>query len=138
MHATPHSRSVDVTTSPIGRIAAIVLAVLGFAAGTAAQAVAQRPTIRVDPSSVRPGKVVVIDGYVPACGGTILLLSRAFKRGGGEHAGVQGVTAAVRESDGYYRKRTRIPRNRRAGTYRVSGRCGGGNVGGVNLRVLRR
>ena len=52
--------------------------------------------------------------------------------------GVQGVTAAVRESDGYYSKSTRIPRNRRPGRYRVSGRCGGGSVGGVTLRVRRR
>ena len=122
----------------MGRMAVTVLVVLGIVVGAAAHAIAQQPTIRVDPTSVRQGQVVVIDGYVPGCGGPILLLSRAFKRGGGEHAGVQGVTAAVRESDGYFMKRTRIPRTRRPGRYHVSGRCGGGNVGGVTLRVRRR
>lgn len=109
----------------------------GFAASGVAGATAQDPRIRVKPSTVTAGKVVIVEGWVPACHDEILLLSRAFKRGGQEHAGVAAVRADVREADGYYNKKITIPIRRRPGTYSISGRCGGGNVGAVTLRVLR-
>ena len=93
-------------------------------------------SIRVRPRTVRAGKSVIVDGYVPGCPDAVSLLSRAFS-GPGEFAGVPMITAAIQDEDGYFRKTTTISRSRRPGRYSITGRCGGGNIGArTTLRVL--
>jgi hypothetical protein len=114
------------------------LAGLVAAGVLATPAAAGSPTIKVDPNPVRRGDVVRVHGAVPGCarGNRVVLISRAFSRRH-EFAGVPAVFARVRARR-RYSVRTRIPAGRRPGRYRISGRCGGGNLGvSVRLRVLR-
>jgi hypothetical protein len=95
----------------------------------------RRPTIHVTPSRVRRGGVVRVHGGVFGCSGSVTLLSEAFSRRR-EFAGVPAVFAPIR-AHGAYSVRTRIPAARRSGVYKISGRCGGGNLGvQARLRVL--
>jgi hypothetical protein len=64
-----------------------------------------------------------------------MLLSRAFVHTD-EFAGVPAVVAAVR-LDGTFAATTRISRSTPAGTYEISGRCGGGNIGVVATLEVR-
>lgn len=112
----------------------IALALL-LAAALPATAVAA-PSIHVRPAAVYPGEVVRVSGSAAGCpsGDQVTLLSRAFSPRH-EFAGVPAVFASVR-ADGGFSKRTRIPARRHPGRYRVSGRCGGGNLGvTARLRV---
>jgi len=117
------------------RTASIVaLGIFGIAAGPAAAA---GPTIRVSPGAVRAGQVVRVYGAVPGCarGNQVTLISRAFSHAH-DFAGLPAVYARV-AARGAYSTRTRIPAARGPGTYRISGRCGGGNLGVSRLlRVL--
>jgi hypothetical protein len=97
-------------------------------------------TLQVSPSSITAGDTVVVSGSVgpapaeSACATSVLLLSRAFVHTD-EFAGVPAVTAAV-GSDGAFAATIRIPSSTPAGTYSISGRCGGGNIGvSATLRV---
>ncbi len=114
-----------------GRVAlALILAAVLPAGALAA------PRIQVKPAAVYPGEVVRVSGNAAPCpsGDQVTLISRAFspKR---EFAGVPAVFATV-EADGGFAKRTRIPAGRKPGRYRVSGRCGGGNLDATaRLRV---
>jgi hypothetical protein len=64
-----------------------------------------------------------------------VLLSRAFAHTE-EFAGVPALTAAVKPG-GTFTTTTRIPRSTPAGTYDISGRCGGGNIGVVATLEVR-
>jgi hypothetical protein len=116
------------------RIALLLVASLLLAA-TAAAATAE---IRVKPTRVYPGEVVRVFGNVNggcATGDQVTLISRAFSPRH-EFAGVPAIFA-TRRADGRFSKRTRIPSGRNPGRYRISGRCGGGNLGvTARLRVL--
>jgi hypothetical protein len=87
------------------------------------------PTMHVRPRVVRAGERVRVFGSVRGCaaGNDVILLSGAFPRRR-EFAGVPAVFTPVR-ADGRYGTRIRIPRQRRPGRYRISARCGGGNLG---------
>jgi len=110
---------------------------LGVSATLTLRAVPTTPPValRVRPRSVTAGDTVTVSGSVgpdqagSACATSIELLSRAFDDTH-EFAGVPAVTAAVRP-DGTFTVTTRIPRSTPAGTYDISGRCGGGNIGVV-------
>jgi hypothetical protein len=97
------------------------------------------PSIHVTPSAVHRGHVVRVHGAVGrgcARGDTVTLISRAFSHRH-DFAGLPAIYALAR-SDGTYSKRTRIPRRRAPGRYRISGRCGGGNLGvSAHIRVRR-
>ena len=118
------------------RLALVVaLATAGVLAGPAVAVTG--PTINVSPGSVRAGEVVRVYGAAPGCpaGNEVTLISPAFSAAN-EFAGVPAVFAAV-GTDGRYSVRTRIPASRRPGTYQITGRCGGGNLGvSASLRVL--
>jgi len=89
------------------------------------------------PNPVQRGHLVRVHGIVPGCGpgNSVTLISRAFAHVH-DFAGLPAVFARVRSND-RYTVRTRIPSSRRPGRYRISGRCGGGNLGVfVRLRVL--
>jgi hypothetical protein len=99
-------------------------------------ALAAGPTINTDPTRVTQGGVVRVFGLVPQCarGNTVTLLSRAFSHRH-EFAGVPAISAVVGRHH-RYSKRTTIPAQRRPGRYRITGRCGGGNLGVIaHLRV---
>jgi hypothetical protein len=95
--------------------------------------------VRVSPGSVAAGDTVTLSGSVgpdsagSECAGGVTLLSRAFVHTD-DFAGVPAVGAAV-NSGGAFTATTRIPRSKPAGTYTITGRCGGGTFGGATLVV---
>ena len=100
-------------------------------------ALAGGPTIRVSPTTVVQGYEVRVFGVVPGCAvdNRVTLLSRAFSHRH-EFAGVPAIFARVKAGH-KYSKRTIIPAGRRPGRYRITGRCGGGNLGvTAHLRVI--
>jgi hypothetical protein len=112
----------------------VAIAAVGVAVTSASAA---RPTINVDPSSVHRGHQVRVYGRVPGCprGDQVTLISRAFSHRH-DFAGLPAIFARVGARH-RYSIRTRIPARRRPRSYRISGRCGGGNLGvSVRLRVL--
>jgi hypothetical protein len=114
--------------------AILAVAALGLLPGEALAA-----TINASPNPVHAGKRVRLFGHVTGgClpGDQVTLISRAFSHRR-DFAGLPAVFARVRAGH-RYSVRTRIPAKRRPRRYRISGRCGGGNLGGVSasLRVL--
>ena len=87
------------------------------------------PSIRVTPAAVARGRLVRVSGLAGGCpaGDQVTLISRAFSHAH-DFAGISAVFATVR-SDDTYAVATRVPANRHAGTYSVTGRCGGGSFG---------
>jgi hypothetical protein len=127
---------------PVRIIAALLFAAtVGMLTPLAAPAWAAPATLQVSPSSVTAGDTVVVSGSVgPApegsdCASGVTLLSRAFVHTH-DFADVPAVFAAVRP-DGTFTVTTRIPRSKAAGTYTISGRCGGGNLGVSATLVVR-
>jgi hypothetical protein len=118
---------------PVRSIVALLLAATVGMLAPAVPTWAASPSLQVSPSVITAGDAVVVSGSVgpapagSACGTSVLLLSRAFVPTD-EFAGVPAVTAAVKP-DGAFATTTRIPRSTPAGTYTISGRCGGGNLG---------
>jgi hypothetical protein len=111
-----------------------VLAVtVGLLAPATPARAASATALQVRPSSIVAGDTVVVSGSVgpapagSACGTSLMLLSRAFAHTDA-FAGVPAVVAAVKP-DGTFAVTTRIPRPTPAGTYSITGRCGGGNIG---------
>ena len=92
--------------------------------------------IHVSPSSVAAGHTVTVSGSAGSdsseCS-AVTLLSRAFVHTH-DFADVPAVYAAVKP-DGTFTVTTTIPRSRAAGTYTITGRCGGGAFGGATLVV---
>ena len=108
-----------------------------LAVGLATPAAAAGPTIQVNPNPVHRGQTVRVHGVVPGCprGDQVTLISRAFSHRH-DFAGLPAIFTTVRRVGGLSR-RTRIPRGRRPGLYRITARCGGGNLGvSARLRVL--
>jgi hypothetical protein len=117
------------------------VAALATAAGVLTAPVARppvAPSLAVTPHSVERGRVVVVSGSAGDCpsGDGVTILSRAFVHRH-DFAGVPAVYAAVRPT-GLFRTTTRIPATKAPGSYTVTARCGGGNLGVLNhLRVRR-
>jgi hypothetical protein len=90
--------------------------------------------LAVRPRTVRRGASVVVSGVAGGCtaGDRVTVISRAFAA---THtfAGVPAVFAQV-GSAGRFSAATRIPATRRSGTYVLTARCGGGNLG-VSARL---
>jgi hypothetical protein len=115
------------------RSAALTVA---FTLAAAVPAFSANPnTIKVDPASVHRGKVVRVYGVVIDCQGSLTLISKAFPHTH-DFAGLPAVYAKP-AATGQYHVRVTIPASRKAGTYTISGRCGGGNIGVTRkLKVL--
>jgi hypothetical protein len=116
----------------------VALAACISCAAIASAAVASGSSISASPNPVHRGHIVRVHGVVPGCthGDQVTLISKAFSHRR-EFAGVSAVFATV-GSHGDYSVRTKIPAARKPGTYVISGRCGGGNLGvSASLRVLR-
>ena len=96
--------------------------------------------LNVTPGKVRPGRQVRVFGNVAdgcARGDAVTLLSRAFTNTY-SFAGLPAIYATV-GSNGAFSVKTTIPATRKAGSYEITGRCGGGNLGVVvPLRVLKK
>jgi hypothetical protein len=110
-------------------VAALSIAALCLLAAPAAAA-----SINVSPSSTTPGGTVTVSGDVlvngtAGCGvpGTVTLISNAF-RGLGEFAG-EGAVFATADASGHFTKTVTLASNVAPGTYTITGRCGGGNLG---------
>ena len=96
------------------------------------------PTINTDPKQVYQGYSVRVFGVVPGCarGNPVTLMSRAFSH---KHmfAGVPAISAEIGRRH-KYSTRTSIPVRRSPGRYKITARCGGGNLGvTAHLTVLR-
>jgi hypothetical protein len=97
-------------------------------------------TIRVSPGVAHPGALVTVHGSVDhGCQtpGAVTIFSHAFA-GATPHdfAGVPSVSALARK-DGVFSRTIRLRPTVRTGSYSIGGRCGGGNLGSVTLRVTR-
>jgi hypothetical protein len=103
------------------RCLAVVLALAFCAPAFGATA-----TIRVKPKTVVSGNKVRVHGTVPECE-QLTLISRAFPHRH-EFAGVPAIFVDV-QADGHYSRKVRIPAG--PGTYKITGRCGGGNIGAL-------
>jgi hypothetical protein len=92
--------------------------------------------IHVSPTSVPSGGTVTLSGSVgPDCPGSVILISKAFVHTH-DFAGLPAVFVPV-EPGGGFSTTTRIPSTRRPGTYTITGRCGGGNLGVSATLVVR-
>jgi len=99
---------------------------------------APRTALTVAPTSVRPGQTVLVQGVAGGCtaGDTVTILSHAFAA---VHS-FAGVPAALAEvgAAGRFSAHAAIPTSRQPGTYLITARCGGGNLGvSAKLRVER-
>ncbi len=99
-----------------------------------------KPTeiINVVPRTVKRGHTVLVSGVAGGCtsGDTVTILSHAFPS---THS-FAGVPAALAQvgSAGRFSARVTIPKTRAPGSYTVTARCGGGNLGvEAHLTVTR-
>lgn len=92
-------------------------------------------SLTVTPRTVRRGGTILLQGVAGGCtaGDTVTIVSRAFPATH-SFAGVPAVFGSV-GSAGRFSAKTYVPPARAAGTYTVTARCGGGNLG-VTARVI--
>jgi hypothetical protein len=95
-------------------------------------------SLRVSPSTVKAGQTVTLRGSVAGgcqTPGAVTIYSRAFK-GVTAHrfAGVPAVSAKA-SAKGRFAARITLAKKLKSGSYRISGRCGGGNFGSTTLKV---
>ena len=90
--------------------------------------------LAVTPTRIRRGGTVLVHGVAGGCaaGDPVTVLSRAFSPAH-SFAGVPAVFAPVGAA-GRFSTRALVPRTRRPGTYSITARCGGGNLG-VSARL---
>lgn len=122
-----------------GKLSGVGLAIV-VAGGldVSARATAVNVSLAVTPSMVRRGRTVLVHGVAGDCpaGDAVTILSHAFSPAR-SFAGVPAVYAKV-GSAGRFSTTTRIPLTRRPGTYVITARCGGGNLGvSAHLTVTR-
>jgi hypothetical protein len=97
-------------------------------------------TLHVSPRSIAAGDTVTLSGTVgpdsasSECAG-VTLISEAFTHTH-DFAGLPAVGVAVKPG-GAFTTTTRIPPSKPAGTYTITGRCGGGNLGVAAKLVIR-
>jgi hypothetical protein len=111
---------------------------LNAAAAVLLAVTAASPAIHVSPHTVKAGQRVVVSGNASGCpsGDAVTLLSKAFSHRH-DFAGVPAVYARVK-SNGHFGHSVKIPATTPAGSYTITGRCGGGNLGvTARLRVTR-
>ena len=113
-----------------GGLATAVASGLDVSRRTSAVTVA----LRVEPRTVKRGGTVLVSGVAGGCtaGDQVTIISHAFAPTN-SFAGVPAVFAQV-GSAGRFSAKTRIPATRRLGTYLLTARCGGGNLG-VSARL---
>ena len=95
-------------------------------------------SLTLTPRTVRRGGAVLVSGVAGGCtaGDTVTIVSRAFPATH-SFAGVAAVFGSV-GSAGRFSAKTYVPRTRSTGTYTITARCGGGNLGvTAHLTVTR-
>ncbi len=114
--------------------AALVAAAVVFATIAGTPGLVSAASINVSPNTVVPGASVrlsgdVLAGGTPGCdvSGGVTLISDAFA-GLDEFAGVGAVNLPV-DATGHFDTTVALPTSVAVGTYTISGRCGGGNLG---------
>jgi hypothetical protein len=120
---------------PTRTIAVVAVAILTLLAVPASATPAV--TLRVSPSTVVAGGTVTVSGSlgpVPE-GSSVTLISKAFAHTR-DFAGLPAIFATVKP-EGTFAVTTRIPASRAPGTYTISGREGGGNLGVSATLVVR-
>ncbi len=95
-------------------------------------------SLGVSPSTVKAGQTVTLRGSVAGgchTPGMVTIYSRAFQ-GATAHrfAGVPAVSAQA-NAKGRFSARITLAKKLKSGSYRISGRCGGGNFGSTALKV---
>jgi hypothetical protein len=124
---------------PVRIIAALVFAAtVGTLTLLAGPAWAAPVAIHVSPSSVAAGDTVTITvsgAAGPDCSDSVTLISKAFVHTH-DFAGLPAVFATAKPG-GVFTATTTIPRSKAAGTYTITGRCGGGNLGVSATLVVR-
>jgi hypothetical protein len=110
------------------RFVALFVLVLAGVWGVAGTASAAAASLHVSPTRVAAGGAVHVTGTCdPNTAG--FAISRAFLHDAAhEFAGV-GAVSFTSDSAGNFSADARIPSDRAPGTYGVTGRCGGGNLG---------
>ena len=93
-----------------------------------------RPSVRVSPAVVAPGRRVRIFGNAGSCprGTTVFVLSRALA--GRSFAGLGAIITRVRAHH-MFAVSGSTRRNAHAGTYTITAQCGGGNLGVTHFRL---
>ena len=117
----------------MSRTFAVALVLLS-AIAVVASATASRPRLTVRPSAVSPGGTVLLTGNAGTCsvGSTVSAISAAFP---GHAYGQGALTGRVRDGHGFSIV-GHVRRSLRRGSYRVTARCGGGNLGvAATIRV---
>ena len=87
-------------------------------------------SIKVSPTSVKAGGRVTVSGSAGngcASGDQVTLISKAFAHKH-DFAGLPAIFA-VTHKGGAFSTTTTIPKSRKPGSYTITGRCGGGNLG---------
>ena len=122
----------------------LIVAIVGLAVlAPAALAASSSHFLKVSPSKATQGQIVKVSGSVDhGCqigqtGDVATIVSKAFK-GATRHrfAGVPAVKASLAKStDGTFSIKVTLSNNVNPGTYKVTGRCGGGNFGSTTLKV---
>jgi hypothetical protein len=122
------------------RVIVVCVAAAGLMVSVAPALGAAGATLRVAPQRVEAGSVVTVSGSVGSgCGpgDRVNLISASFSHSN-DFAGLPAVFAP-HAANGQFSVRVRIPADRAAGAYSITGRCGGGDLGvAARLRVLAR
>jgi hypothetical protein len=115
---------------PVRAIAALLFAAAGMLTLHAAPAWAGPVTLHVSPNPAAAGDTVTLSGSISPisdCAGGLTLVSEGFVHTH-DFAGLPAVFADVTPG-GAFTATTMVPRSKAAGSYRITGRCGGGNLG---------
>jgi hypothetical protein len=105
---------------PLAAAAAATLAIPGGA-------LAADVHMSVTPATASPGTTIRVTATKSPClpGDQITLISAAFPG----HAFGEGAVYGTVKAGGAFTVRTHLAKGLKAGTYKVGGRCGGGNLG---------
>jgi hypothetical protein len=116
-------------SSPTGLAAAGLASTVASGLDVGARTSVATVSLTVHPTSVHRGSTVLVSGVAGGCtsGDTVTIISHAFAATH-SFAGVPAVFAQVGAA-GRFSVKTRIPSTRRPGTYVLTARCGGGNLG---------
>jgi hypothetical protein len=131
-------RTFVLTASEGGKLPDVALAIVVASGLDVSRRTWPTVSLGVTPTHVRRGHTVLVHGVAGDCtaGDAVTIISHAFAA---THtfAGVPAVFAQV-GSAGRFSTRATIPAGRSAGTYVVTARCGGGNLGvSAHLIVTR-
>jgi hypothetical protein len=106
----------------------VLLAACASLLAVPALASARAPALIVRPAAARPGATVAVRGNAGTCprGDTVFAISRAFP---GRQFGLAGALSGRVRAGGAFSIAGHLRRGLARGTYTVTARCGGGNLG---------